>query len=62
MTTFSLLVIQERNTWVVRGHLKTTWILADMFRIIEYRLMAVKSHSFEVYFVHTIPFFPKYVI
>lgn len=24
--------------------------------------MAVKSHSLEVYFVHTIPFFPKYVI
>lgn len=29
--------------------------------ITEYQLMAVKSHTLEVYFVHTIPFFPKYV-
>lgn len=63
--SFQLLDIKGRNTWSVRGHLKTTRIqVCDMYCMFEYlcRPMAVRSHCFEVYFacrcrhgLHTLP-------
>lgn len=53
---FQLFDIKGRNTWYSRGHLKITRILADMYCMFVYLFhpMAVRSHCFEVYFVHTL--------